>query len=110
MPCDGCTLCCEGDAVRLLPEDYTNNYLTEIHPYLSGELMIAHKVNGECIYLKDSGCGIHDNAPVMCRIADCRSLVLKLNFDAAMELHRLGRINLKVWDQGNKLIEEMKKK
>ena len=110
VPCNGCVICCVGDAVRLLPEDYRRNYLTEKHPYLAGELMIAHKENGECIYLNETGCSIHDHAPIMCRIADCRSLALKFSFDQAMELHRLGRINLKVWDRGNKLIEEMKRK
>ncbi len=106
VPCNGCVLCCVGDAVRLLPEDYRRNYFTEKHPYLAGELMIAHKENGDCIYLDKTGCSIHDTSPVLCRIADCRSLALKFNFDQAMELHRLGRINIKVWDKGNQLIDE----
>lgn len=110
VPCNGCVLCCLGDAVRILPDDYSKNYLTEKHPYLAGELMIAHKENGECIYLNEKGCSIHDHEPVMCRIADCRSLALKFNFNAAIELHRLGRINIKVWEQGNKLLQDMKNK
>jgi hypothetical protein len=110
VPCNGCTLCCQGDAVRLEKEDLDKGYRTEPHPYLPGLLMIEHKPNGDCIYLNANGCSIHNNAPSLCRIADCRSLALKFDFPAAMNLHNLKRINIKVWDQGNKLIEEMKLK
>jgi Fe-S-cluster containining protein len=93
VPCSGCTLCCEGDAVKLEPEDMQKNYITEIHPYIKNSLMIAHKPNGDCIYLLENGCSIHDKAPSLCRSADCRSLALKFDFTAAMRLHRMKRIN-----------------
>ncbi len=70
--------------------------------------MLAHKPNGDCIYLDDHGCRIHDRAPSLCRIADCRSIALKLNFDQAMALHRAGKLDFRVWDQGRRLIESMK--
>lgn len=108
VPCNGCTLCCQGDAVRLEEEDMKMGYQTEPHPYISGALMIAHKPNGECVYLSAGGCTIHDRAPSLCRIADCRSIALRLNFEAAAKLHALGRLDVRVWDQGQKLLEEMK--
>ena len=108
VPCNGCTLCCTGDAVRLETEDLETDYRTEPHPYIPGALMLAHKPNGECIYLSEKGCGIHGRSPLLCRIADCRSLALKLNFERAKALHTLGRLDLRVWDQGHKLLEEMK--
>ena len=110
VPCNGCTLCCQGDAIRLTEEDNPNEYLTEPHPYISGELMLAHKANGDCIYLVESGCSIHDRAPSLCRSADCRSLALKYDFTTAMKLHQMKRIDIRVWDKGNELLDDLRKK
>jgi hypothetical protein len=109
VPCNGCTLCCQGDAVKIEKEDLDRNYHTEPHPYIPGALMIAHKQNGDCIYLIENSCSIHDNAPALCRSADCRSLALKFDFITAMKLHNMKRIDIRVWDQGNKLVEEMRR-
>ncbi|MEJ2615556.1 MAG: YkgJ family cysteine cluster protein [Ignavibacteriaceae bacterium] len=109
VPCNGCTLCCQGDAVKIEKEDINKGYEVEPHPYLRGALMIAHKENGDCVYLKGNGCSIHNNAPLLCRSADCRSLALKFDFVTAMKLHNIGRIDIRVWDQGKKLLEDMKK-
>ena len=49
VPCDGCTLCCQNDAVRLLPEDNHSLYVTEPHPYFNGEKVLAHQPNGDGI-------------------------------------------------------------
>ena len=109
VPCNGCTLCCQGDAIRLTEEDNPDEYLTEPHPYISRALMLAHKSNGDCVYLVESGCSIHDRAPSLCRSADCRSLALKYDFTTAMKLHQMKRIDIRVWDKGMELIKEMKK-
>jgi hypothetical protein len=93
--------------VRLEPEDQAGEYQTEPHPYIPGALMIAHKPNGECVYLKDGGCSIHDRAPSLCRIADCRSIAARFDFEAARSLHAIGRIDIRVWDQGRKLLDQM---
>lgn len=108
VPCNGCTLCCQGDAIRLTEEDNPADYITEPHPYIAGALMLAHKPNGDCIYLDNNGCSIHDRAPALCRSADCRSIALKYDFDTAMRLHQMKRIDIRVWDKGNDLINEMK--
>ena len=108
VPCNGCTLCCQGDAIRLTEEDKAEDYLTETHPYVPSALMLAHKPNGDCIYLAEAGCSIHDRAPSLCRSADCRSIALKYDFETAMQLHQMKRIDIRVWDKGNDLINEMK--
>ena len=108
VPCNGCTLCCQGDAVRLEPGDMDAGYQTEPHPYIRGALMIAHKANGECVYLNEHGCSIHDRAPSLCRSADCRSVALRFEFENALRLHRMGRLDIRVWDQGRKLLETMR--
>jgi Fe-S-cluster containining protein len=108
VPCSGCTLCCQRDAVRLEREDRVAAYRTEPHPYIPGALMIAHKPNGECIYLNEHGCSIHSRAPSMCRSADCRSIALKIDFETARRLHLQGRLDFRVWDQGQRLLTQMK--
>lgn len=72
--------------------------------------MIAHKANGECVYLGENGCTIHDRAPSLCRVVDCRTLAARVNFETARQMHLMGRLNLAVWDQGNKLLQEERRK
>jgi hypothetical protein len=107
IPCNGCTLCCQGDAVRLDKEDVSRGYQTEPHPFVQGALMLAHKPNGECVYLNKDGCSIHDHAPSLCRIADCRSLALRLSYAEARALHNMNRLDMMVWNQGHLLLEQM---
>lgn len=106
VPCNGCTLCCQGDAVRLEPEDMGKGYATEPHPYIAGAVMLAHKPSGDCVYLGEAGCTIHDRAPSLCRAADCRSVALRYDFMSARRLHAMGRLDIRVWDKGRQLIEQ----
>ena len=110
VPCNGCILCCQGDAIRLTEEDNPADYITEPHSYIAGALMLAHKPNGDCIYLDEKGCSIHDRAPSLCKSADCRSIALKYDFNTAMQLHQMKRIDIRVWDKGNELLDNMRKK
>jgi hypothetical protein len=105
VPCNGCTLCCQGDAIRLQESDPDAEYLTEPHPFISGALMIAHKPNGECVYLDETGCSIHDRAPELCRSADCRSIALRFDYETARRLHAMKVIDFRVWDHGRMLVE-----
>jgi hypothetical protein len=106
VPCNGCTLCCQGDAVKLEPEDDPARYETVPHPSVPGARMLAHTATGECVYLGRDGCRIHRAAPVLCRQADCRGVAARLRFDEALALHRLGTLDLRVWDRGRRLLEE----
>ena len=69
--------------------------------------MLAHKPNGECVYLANNGCSIHEHAPSLCRLADCRSLALRFDYETAKRLHAINRLDIRVWDQGHKLLEKM---
>lgn len=97
VPCNGCTICCKGDAVRLLPGDGLK-YFVEPHPIFKGEWMLAHKPNGDCIYLGDSGCTIHDSTPRQCREMDCRTIATNLTRSQAQQMRALP-----VWNRGNEL-------
>jgi hypothetical protein len=100
VPCDGCTLCCRGDAIRLLPSDDASKYQTVAHQHFQGQLMLAHKPNHECIYLADYGCIIQGDKPQMCREMDCRQLAMKIR---KKDLKRYG-IPLRIWERGRRMI------
>ena len=45
-----------------------------LHPaYGPDRAMLAHKPNGDCVYLGDHGCGIWSERPWLCRDFDCRA-------------------------------------
>lgn len=102
VPCNGCTICCRNDLVRLLPNDDPTQYKTQPHPFFKGQLALAHKPNKECIYLTETGCTIHDSKPQMCREMDCRRIAAQMSFTQArkskmitMALYKKGRDLLK---------------
>ena len=104
VPCNGCRLCCLGDAVRLLPDDDPTKYQTEPHPAIRGALMLAHKVNGDCVYLGASGCDIHADRPTMCRTMDCRNIAMRFSFTEARKLSARGAVPMHIWHRGRELL------
>ncbi|RPI06038.1 MAG: hypothetical protein EHM64_04390 [Ignavibacteriae bacterium] len=106
VPCNGCTLCCHGDLIRLEENETSQEYLTEPHPFITGALVLAHKHNGECVYLESNRCSIHDRTPVLCQIADCRVIAAKYDYENARRLHNMRLIDIRVWDQGRRLLEK----
>ena len=108
VPCNGCIRCCKSDAVRLLPDDDADSYLTEPHPLMLGALMLAHKDNLDCIYLGETGCTIHDRRPRQCREMDCRLLATQINFTQARRLDKANKLKIGVWRMGKKLLKEDK--
>lgn len=85
VPCNGCTLCCEHDLILLHPDLGDDPALYETmavtHP-LTGEPALALKLEsgtaGRCRYLGADGCTIHDHAPAICRVFDCRAAARQL--------------------------------
>lgn len=77
VPCGGCTACCKRELIVLHPEigDDVSSYETDIatNPLTRKQVyVLKHKPNGDCIYLGDEGCTIHERAPAICREFDCR--------------------------------------
>jgi hypothetical protein len=75
VPCNGCTLCCQREILPLHPEhgDKVSDYQVQ---RMAGRWVLAHKPNGDCIYLdRDKGCTIHNRRPAICREFDCRAMV-----------------------------------
>ena len=103
VPCNGCTLCCHRDAIRILPEDDSTLYQTEAHEYFPGELQLVHKPDGDCIYLGENGCTIHSKAPRMCLQFDCRIMAEKLTYTRA---RKLKGYRMPVWKKGRELLKK----
>ena len=104
VPCNGCTHCCRGDAVRIMPHEDLTQYKTEPHPFFVGDYMLAHKVNGDCIYLGENGCTIHECKPQQCREMDCRRIAAMMTFTNARKLHKQRGLPLAVWRKGRELL------
>ena len=106
VPCGACTLCCQGDAVRLLPQDDHGLYITEPHPLAPSEKILAHKDNGDCIYLdREKGCTIHPHRPIMCGTMDCRNIFKSMNENSLKVLIKNGYLNSAIYNRGKELIE-----
>lgn len=104
VPCNGCTLCCHGDAIRILPHENHDRWQTETHPTLSGARMLAHRPNGDCVYLGTTGCTIHDDKPQQCREMDCRRIARTLTWTQARKLAATGRFPMAIWRRGRELL------
>lgn len=72
VPCGNCNACCKSDRIILGPTDNRNAYRWHREGHQD---VLDRKESGECIYLTDSGCGIHGNTPDICKRFDCRVLV-----------------------------------
>lgn len=105
VPCNGCTRCCRGDAIRILPDEDPAAWKTVPHPLAPGARMLAHKPNGDCTYLSDEGCSIQETKPRMCREMDCRNLASALNYTQARKLAKAGRLPIAVWQRGRDLLK-----
>ncbi|WP_330983656.1 MULTISPECIES: YkgJ family cysteine cluster protein [Enterobacterales] len=110
VPCNGCTLCCRGDAISIHPElgDDASQFQTVPHfvPEMAakGIVMLAHKSDLTCIYLEKSGCSIHGRAPALCQEFDCRRLVKQLGYTKARKYVKKGLLNAGIVRRGLELI------
>lgn len=91
VPCGGCTLCCRGDAVRIHEELGDNPHLYQTET-IGGHACLAHKPNGDCVYLdRARRCIIHSVHPAVCRELDCRVFLIRFT---RKELDRMVRRGL----------------
>lgn len=105
VPCNGCTACCQNDAVRILPHEDASLWQTQPHPYVPGALMLKHAPNGDCVYLvRGKGCIVHGAAPQQCREMDCRAVAAALGYTKARKLIAQGAIRADVIRRGRELL------
>jgi Fe-S-cluster containining protein len=75
VPCGNCQACCRRERVVLATGfgDDPNKYWCDVELINdSPQYVLAHKPNGDCVYLTPKGCAIHDHAPYACQQFDCR--------------------------------------
>lgn len=116
VPCNGCRTCCQGELLVLHPEmgDDPSEYYTQVRRNpLDGRLVYALQQgkNGDCIYLGEDGCTIHDRAPAICREFDCRKLYLKFSRiprAARRRIIRQGLLTADVLDAGKARLATLK--
>ena len=76
VPCGNCHHCCHSEIIPLVPEegDDLNRFAHNVVdiPGQGPMAILAHKPNGDCVYLDATGCSIHGHAPFICRTFDCR--------------------------------------
>ena len=103
VPCGKCHLCCQNTAVVLLECDDASSYEYEMR---AGMRMLKVKQDGDCFYLGLCGCAIHDRAPYMCRIFDCREQHRMYSKEQREKLLRQGMLSRDVLRSGAILIHQ----
>ena len=74
VPCGTCRACCKQDLVHL---NHEKDNLSAFKWHMEfGRHTLDRKPNGECIYLTERGCSVHDAPPDICKRMDCRVLFL----------------------------------
>lgn len=99
VPCNGCVACCQSDRIVIKPHmgDDPRKYITEIY---KGRLVVAHKKNGDCVYLdREKGCKIWDKRPAVCQEFDCRLIVQHIPENQLVKM-----ISQKVIQRGKELL------
>ena len=76
VPCGKCFACCHNSTVVLFTHlgDDPSQYRTRTQ---DGAVCLQVRGNKDCVYLsRKDGCTIHATRPAMCRLFDCRDLLL----------------------------------
>jgi Fe-S-cluster containining protein len=111
VPCNGCRACCQGgEAVVLFPErgDRIADYQTRTIPSAHGPLTILQqKPNGDCVYLGEQGCTIHERAPALCRRFDCRAYFLAQPRQARRAIERANRHKLAIFEAARERLDTL---
>ena len=77
VACNGCTLCCRSGELILIIAGEDPDYPYELREIVAGDRTfqaLQVKADGSCIYVTDTGCSIHEHAPVTCKVFDCAAL------------------------------------
>ena len=112
VPCNGCRVCCIRDLIVLHPEcgDDVRAYDTmPVRNPITG--LPAHalkwKPNGECIYLRSSGCSIYERRPAICRSYDCRRAFLSMSKEERRAGLRAGLLDRQKLEAGRRRLRSL---
>lgn len=81
VACGSCTLCCRSRELVLIGDNDVpppgGYQLQTIEIAGRRFTALAMKPDGSCAHLTDTGCGIHEHAPEVCRAFDCAGFYAK---------------------------------
>lgn len=110
VPCGDCRLCCRSDVIMLLPDegDVVESYEHIVVDLPEGRGAILKKgADGNCIYLGPEGCTIHDRAPLICRVFDCRRWFLSKTRIERRAMVKSGLADADIFEAGRKRAHTM---
>jgi len=103
VPCNGCVACCRNELVVLYPEhgdDLTLEHDKVDTPH--GPLhVLKQRENGDCFYLGPQGCTIHDRAPAICKVFDCRRYFLSMPRAERRQLAQRNGAKIGIFEAGH---------
>jgi len=67
-------------------------------------MILDRKDNGDCVYLGESGCTIHDDAPWVCRDFDCRAIFRNSDRQGRKLAIKRGHMPKAIFDRGRELL------
>ena len=111
VPCGSCRLCCRISAVFLREDEYADyDWSWCVRTGADGQnraigRVLTRKPNGDCVYLSDSGCSIHDHAPKTCREFDCRTLFLRSDRSGRRLAIKNGEVSRELFDKGREMVK-----
>jgi hypothetical protein len=103
VPCGSCRACCKQDRVVLTEAESAR---FQWHEEL-GERVLDRKTNGECVYLTDRGCSVHDAPPDICARFDCRVLFLLTNKAKRRQRVKENPTMRSVYDAGKRRLDTL---
>jgi len=112
VPCGDCRLCCRGDVIMLLPEqgDVVESYQHIVVDLPEGRgAIVAKGADGNCIYLGMNGCTIHERAPFICRIFDCRRWFLSRTRRERRMMVKAGVADAAIFEAGRKRLSSLER-
>lgn len=105
VPCGGCVECCRNSVIPLHPTDDSTRYDCYLtHFQGKDRLVLRQRENGDCVYLGENGCTIHDRAPLACRLFDCRRLYEQHDRAGRRRLVREGKVSRATFDRARELL------
>lgn len=110
VPCGSCRLCCRSDVIMLFPDegDIIESYEHAVVELPEGRGAILKKgADGNCIYLGPDGCTIHDRAPLICRMFDCRRWFLSKTRNDRRALIKAGIADADIFEAGRKRVASL---
>jgi Fe-S-cluster containining protein len=117
VPCNGCTLCCRDHHLVLLFPEYGDDVASYETQMIGGAHALKMKENGDCIYLGEGGCSIHERVPGVCREFDCRALFAtssraerRAMGDGERAVYKAGRQRVETLNQEHPIIVDIKER